>query len=79
YLRYRVQPAYVNDRLADAFRKMPPELYRMKSTDRSPLRLRRAESETPTKHQTVPGQAGDPEVVTRASRLRRNRNEALVK
>ncbi|MEW5995209.1 MAG: aminotransferase class I/II-fold pyridoxal phosphate-dependent enzyme, partial [Candidatus Zixiibacteriota bacterium] len=67
YLRYRVQPAYVNDRLADAFRKMPPELYRMKSTDRSPLRLRRVESETPTKHQTVRGQAGDPEVVTRAS------------
>jgi len=41
YLRYQIQPAGQNDRLVEAFKKMPPDFYLMKSTDRRPTTIRR--------------------------------------
>ena len=41
YLRYRIQSPYSNDRLIEAFKKMPADYYRMKSVDRRAVTLRR--------------------------------------
>jgi len=41
YLRYRIQSLFSNDQLLEAFKKMPVDYYRMKSTDRQAVTLRR--------------------------------------
>ncbi|HWR83459.1 MAG TPA: aminotransferase class I/II-fold pyridoxal phosphate-dependent enzyme [Candidatus Deferrimicrobium sp.] len=40
YLRYRVQAGHVNDRLIEAFAKMPPDFYVTRSVDRRATTLR---------------------------------------
>jgi histidinol-phosphate/aromatic aminotransferase/cobyric acid decarboxylase-like protein len=44
YLRYRIQSPLSNDRLIEAFKKMPADYYRMKSIDRRGVTLRRHSS-----------------------------------
>lgn len=44
YLRYRIQSVYSNDRLLEAFKKMPPDYYRLKAIDRRPVKLPRPNS-----------------------------------
>ena len=41
YLRYRIQSPFSNDRLIEAFKRMPADYYRMKSIDRRAVTLRR--------------------------------------
>ncbi len=41
YLRYRLQSPLSNDRLVDAFARMPAEYYRLADVDRRPVTLRR--------------------------------------
>lgn len=40
YLRYRIQSPFSNDRLIEAFKRMPADHYRMKSVDRRAVTLR---------------------------------------
>lgn len=49
YMRYRLQSPYSNDRLLEAFKKMPPAYYRMKTLDRRAVTLRSGQKEYPTK------------------------------
>jgi hypothetical protein len=41
YLRYRIQSPFSNDRLLEAFKRIPADYYRMKSVDRRAVTLRR--------------------------------------
>ena len=41
YLRYRIQSLFSNDRLLEAFKRIPADYYRMKSVDRRAVTLRR--------------------------------------
>jgi len=41
YLRYHIQSPYSNDRLLEAFKRMPADYYRMKPIDRRAVTLRR--------------------------------------
>ncbi len=48
YLRYQVQSPYSNDKLLEAFKKMPVEYYRMKTLDRRTVKLRRTGEVSPS-------------------------------
>ncbi len=41
YLRYKIQSVYSNDRLIEAFKKMPADSYQLKTIDRRAIKLRR--------------------------------------
>ena len=66
YLRYRIQSPFSNDRLIDAFNRMPPAYYQTLTIDQRVITLRRPAEQTAERQSIViPRKVEKPALVTR--------------